>query len=76
MRELTGGLAHGGRPNPHDPDKVSIIAAGGEYIVPPEVVRHIGGGNEKRGHDLLDGLVKRVRDHSMRWLRRAPPPKR
>jgi hypothetical protein len=76
MRELTSGLAHGGQPHPTKHDKVSIVAAGGEFVVPPEVVHRIGGGDFKRGHDILDGMVKRVREHQRKWLSKAPPPKR
>src|SRR5262249_35051062 len=34
-----------------------ILAAGGEYIVAPEVVRNIGRGDLKQGHKVLDAFV-------------------
>lgn len=56
--------------------RASIVAAGGEYIVRPEDVRRIGGGNSKRGHELIDAMIKRVRDHTIRFLKNAPAPKK
>lgn len=83
------GLAHGG--NVHTP-KTSILAAADEVNVPLEDwiardpddgkfywhrgVKSIGGGDEKRGHDLLDHMIKKVREFNIKWLKSAPAPKR
>lgn len=53
-----------------------IIVAGGEFIVPPEVVERIGGGNKTKGHRLLDEMVKRIRAHTVKTISKLPKPKK
>ena len=81
------GLAAGGTSH-----KVSILAAGGEYIIPAHDwvskddqdgrlylhrgVQSIGGGDIKKGHDLLDKMMENVRNHTIKFLKNAPSPKR
>lgn len=83
------GLAHGG--NVHA-TKTPILAAGGEFVVPlhdwlahdPDTgdlhwhagVKSIGDGDEKKGHQRLDAMIKRVREFNIKWLRTAPAPKK
>jgi len=55
---------------------VPIIAAGGEYVVPPEVVKMLGEGSEDAGHEYLDNFVKYVRDHVAKTLKNLPGPRR
>lgn len=55
---------------------IPIIAAGGEYLVEPEVVQSIGGGDVQRGHDTLDSFVKKIRAHNIKTLKKLPGPKR
>ncbi len=62
----TGGATH----------SVPIMAAGGEYIVHPDIVAHIGKGSHKKGHIILDTLVKNVRGHTIKTLSKLPSPKR
>lgn len=57
-------------------DHVPIIAAGGEYIIAPEVVRKIGGGDMKHGHAILDELVLHLRKKTIHEMRRLKPPKK
>lgn len=57
-------------------DHVPIIAAGGEYIIPPEVVQDIGHGNMKAGHDVLDKFVLKIRKHHIETLKKLPGPKK
>lgn len=80
------GLAAGGRPK-----DVSILAAGGEMVVPHDDwvardqqdgklylhrgVRSIGDGDTMKGHQRLDDMIKRVRAHVREFLLHAPPPK-
>ena len=64
-----GGQASGGRT-----DHVPIAAAGGEFIVPPEVVRRIGGGDAKRGHRILDEFVVHARKRIIGEMRRLKGP--
>tara|TARA_R110000868_G_scaffold13553_5_gene63042 strand:- start:44 stop:1900 length:1857 start_codon:yes stop_codon:yes gene_type:complete len=57
-------------------DKIPIIAAGGEYVISPEEVEGIGGGDMDKGHNTLDSFVKRVRKRHIETLRGLAPPKR
>lgn len=66
------GFAEGGAP----PGHTSILAAGGEFIVPPEAVRRLGAGDMKRGHDAIDRFIKAARVEHMKFLRTAPEPKK
>lgn len=65
------GFAEGGAVG----EPVDIIAAGGEYIVPPDKIAEIGGGDVTRGHDVLDEMVKHVRAKSIKTLKKLPGPK-
>lgn len=71
-RGVSSGFADGGA-TPGEP--VDIVAAGGEFVVPPEVVMQQGGGDLDHGHNILDELVKQVREKTIRQLRNMPGPK-
>lgn len=62
--------AHGGAVG------VPIVAAGGEWVVHPEHVEHVGGGDLDMGHRVLDEFVKRVRKELIKTLQKLPGPKR
>ena len=64
-------LAKGG--STHKPD---VVIAGGEYVCPPSVIFRIGGGSMKRGHDILDSFVKKIRKHNIETQKKLPNPKR
>ena len=66
--------ATGGRLRNHK--VVPIIAAGGEYVVHPDVVHNLGGGDAESGHDYLDNFVRYVRAHTAKTLQTLPGPKR
>ena len=53
-----------------------ILAAGGEFVVPREVVERLGNGDLKAGHKALDLMIKRVRQHTIEFLKNAPAPKK
>jgi hypothetical protein len=53
---------------------VDIMAAGGEYIVHPNVVRWYGAGNLELGHEIIDKFVKRVRAMNIAALKKLPGP--
>lgn len=55
---------------------IDIVAAGGEFSVPPEAVAQIGGGDVSHGHDILDAFVKHVRKKTIKTLRKLPGPKK
>jgi hypothetical protein len=55
---------------------VPIVAAGGEYVIHPDDVTRLGGGNIDAGHKLLDDFVKRMRAKTVQTLRKLPGPKK
>lgn len=91
-RRVFGGTPRGGGSQPYNheggpygmkkggdasgPGTVPIVAAGGEYVVHPEAVKEIGGGDLDMGHKVLDEFVKRVRADLIKTLKKLPPPKR
>ena len=66
-----GQFAEGG-----EADNVPIIAAGGEYVLSPEEVEFVGGGDMDKGHQILDRLVLKQRARHIKTLKKLPPPKR
>jgi len=66
------GFARGGDTEDHVP----VMAAGGEYVLDPEQVTAVGGGNIDHGHQILDEFVKHVRQQNIRTLQKLPGPKR
>ena len=57
-------------------EKVPIVAAGGEYVIPPEVVINVGGGDMNVGHTELDDFVKKMRAKTVKTLKALPGPKK
>lgn len=53
-----------------------IVAAGGEYVIHPDDVRRIGGGDMDAGHRELDRFVKMYRKHLIDTLKKLPGPKK
>ena len=73
--KLTLGFARGGRAEQDGVGQpVPINAAGGEYVIPPEIVSIIGSGSVTRGHKLLDAWVMNRRKHHIKTLQKLPPP--
>ena len=72
-RPLRARFAEGGLPEGED-DGVYIIAAGGEYVISPEQVALQGGGDFKRGHEVLDKFVKLIRSKHIKTLQKLPGP--
>lgn len=66
------GMARGGKKE----KPVPILAAGGEYVISPQDVRRIGGGNERRGHQVLDKWVVGERSKIVKKMKSLPGPKR
>lgn len=64
-----GGAAMAGEPVP-------IVAAGGEYVIHPDVIVQIGGGDMDRGHKELDDFVKASRAKTVKTLQKLPGPKK
>jgi hypothetical protein len=69
-------MARGGMANDRALQPVEIVAAGGEYVIPPEVVRALGHGDADRGHEWLDTFVKSSRSHIIKTMKNLPGPKK
>lgn len=59
-----------------DDAPVDIMAAGGEFMVPPEIVAQVGGGDIDHGHEILDAMVAGIRKKTIKTLKRLPGPKK
>lgn len=70
--KISVGKADGGSVN----QTIPIIAAGGEWIVPPEAVLQQGDGDIERGHRVLDAFVKHIRSEHIKTLKKLPGPVR
>lgn len=68
--------ARGGMINDRSLKPIEIIAAGGEYVIPPEVVRALGHGDADAGHKWLDNFVKSTRAHTIKTMQKLPGPKK
>lgn len=68
--------AKGGESEGKPGERVPVVVAGGEYMVSPEQVKAIGGGDIKRGHDILDAFVLERRKRTINELKKLPPPKK
>ena len=55
---------------------VPIIAAGGEYVVDPDQVEEVGGGDLDTGHRVLDDFVLRMRKELIHTLKHLKPPQK
>lgn len=53
---------------------VDIIAADGEYVIEPEIVEVIGGGDLAKGHKLLDEWMQQMRKDHIKTLKKLPGP--
>jgi hypothetical protein len=69
MGKAEGGVAQAGEPVP-------IIAAGGEYVIHPDAILRVGGGDLDRGHKELDDFVKMSRAKTVKTLQTLPGPKK
>ena len=70
-------LAGGGDVDPAEQgEPVAIVAAGGEYVVPPAGVMAFGGNNLDAGHKALDDWVKSERANTIKTLKSLPAPRK
>jgi hypothetical protein len=58
------------------PTRIPIAISGGEYLIPPQIVARIGGGNLERGFKILDALVLRLRRANIAELKKLKPPQK
>ena len=68
MPRASGGVAG------HDHKPVPVALAGGEFVIHPEDVARVGGGDVKRGHKILDAFVKSKRAETIKTLKKLPNP--
>ena len=59
-----------------DVETVPVVVAGGEYIISPQDVIHLGGGSMEDGHRMLDEFVKQYRQKTIKTLKALPGPKK
>jgi hypothetical protein len=64
------GFAAGG----HHHENVPVKLSDGEYLVDRNTVERIGGGDEEKGHRILDAWILKVRRHAIKTLKHLPPP--
>lgn len=67
--------AKGGKVKQQEGDPTPILAAGGEMVVPPHIVRAWGGGNLTKGHQVLDHWVINKRKEIAQKMLKLPGPK-
>lgn len=78
MRSLPQGYKSGGEVKKDElpTTKEPILAAGGEYVVSPEIVRAIGGGSLEEGHKILDKMITETRKKEAKRMLKLPGPKK
>lgn len=69
-------LGAAGKANGGEVQAVPIVAAGGEYVISPEEVTHLGNGDIDMGHEILDAFVKGMRHKTIKTLQKLPGPKK
>lgn len=70
-------MAGGGDVRADEPvEPVAIVAAGGEYVIPPSAVKGFGAGDLDKGHKALDEWVKAERANTIKTLKGLPPPQK
>lgn len=67
--------ASGGEAASHG-EPVPVVVAGGEYVISPEDVMHLGEGDLDAGHRILDSFVVKMRKKTVDTLKKLPGPKK
>jgi hypothetical protein len=62
-KKASGGSASAG-------DPVPVVVAGGEYVISPEDVTHLGEGDLDAGHRVLDSFVLKMRKKTVDTLKK------
>jgi len=55
---------------------VPIMAAGGEFVIGPDAIARVGGGDLKKGHQALRDFVTHARAEHIKTLKHLPGPHR
>jgi hypothetical protein len=72
---LPRGKASGGETTSQG-EPVPVVVAGGEYVISPEDVMHLGEGDLDAGHRILDSFVVKMRKKTVDTLKKLPGPKK
>lgn len=54
-------------------DKIPALLSDGEYVIPADVVAHLGDGNNSAGAKKLDMALKNIRKHKGGIINKLPP---
>jgi hypothetical protein len=54
-------------------DKIQALLSDGEYVIPADVVAHLGDGNNTAGAKKLDMGLKKIRKHKGGIINKLPP---
>lgn len=73
-KALAAGGDIGGARGDDDGAPVDVVTAGGEYVIPPEGVAAVGGGDTKHGHNALDAWINQILSDHIRTLKSLPGP--
>lgn len=57
-----------------DGGSVPVMVSDGEFVVPPEAVAALGGGDQDAGHEVLDAFILNARQTAIETMKRLPPP--
>lgn len=55
-------------------EPIEIMASDGEYVLSPEQVAHVGDGDIKHGHAVLDKFVNHINDDIIKTAKNYPGP--
>ena len=76
MKVLNQTFGLGDAPAKKGDTGMPVAVAGGEMVIPPEIVAKVGGGDMKRGHDTLREFVLHARAEHIKTLKKLKPPHR
>ncbi len=54
--------------------EIPVMLSDGEFVIPPEVVASVGGGDVATGHDVIDAWILDERQKHIQTLQALPPP--
>lgn len=75
-KEIFGDEVAQGNVGSSSDEPVPIIAAGGEYVIHPNNVSALAGGDLDSGHKILDAFVKQMRAKTVDTLKNLPGPQK
>lgn len=67
-------FADGGKASENIGAPVPIVAAGGEFVIHPSIVKNIGQGDLNLGHKILDKWITQIQKDHAKTIKKLPPP--